>query len=115
MFPLLPFAVGLLTGAVAVKLVRNEKAKKQLDKAQEMLREATVSSLNSIEKSSSRLRDKLQTAPAAEQLPAVKPEKKVSRPAAKSATKAAAKRAAKPANKRQPVAKPKDAAAGSEG
>ncbi len=111
MFPLLPFAVGLLTGAVAVKLVRNEKAKKQLDKAQEMLREATVSSLNSIEKSSSRLRDKLQTAPATEHLPATKPEKKVSRPAIKSATKVAAK----PANKRQPVAKPKDAAAGSEG
>ena len=46
MFPLLPFAVGSLTGAVAVKLVRNEKAKKQLVKAQEMLREATVSSLD---------------------------------------------------------------------
>ena len=107
MFPLLPFAVGLLTGAVAVKLVRNEKAKKQLDKAQEMLREATVSSLNSIEKSSSRLRDKLQTAPAAEQLPAAKP-------AAKRTVKSAAKPAAKPVVKRQPANKPKDAAAGSE-
>ena len=111
MFPLLPFAVGLLTGAVAVKLVRNEKAKKQLDKAQEMLREATVSSLNSIEKSSSRLRDKLQTAPAAEQLPAAKP---AAKRAVKSAAKPSAKPAAKPVVKRQPANKPKDAAAGSE-
>ena len=41
MFPLFPFAAGLLTGAVAIKLIRSEKAKKQLDKAQDRLREAT--------------------------------------------------------------------------
>ena len=59
MFPLLPFAVGLLTGAAGIRLLRNEKAQKQLDKAQDRLREATVSSLNAIENSSARLRSRL--------------------------------------------------------
>ena len=65
MFPLLPFAVGLLTGAAGVRLLRNEKAKIQLAKAQDRLREATVTSLNAIETSSARLRSRLdQTEPA---------------------------------------------------
>ena len=59
MFPLLPFAVGLLTGAAGVRLLRNEKAKIQLAKAQDRLREATVTSLNAIETSSARLRTRL--------------------------------------------------------
>lgn len=59
MFPLLPFAVGLLTGAAGVRLLRNESAKKQLAKAQDRLREATVSGLNAIENSSARLRTRL--------------------------------------------------------
>ena len=67
MFPLLPFAAGLLTGVAAIKLIRNDKAKKQLDKAQDRLREATVSGLATLEHSSARLRDKLQAAPAAAQ------------------------------------------------
>lgn len=65
MFPLLPFAVGLLTGAAGVRLLRNERAKIQLAKAQDRLREATVTSLNAIETSSARLRSRLdQTEPA---------------------------------------------------
>lgn len=59
MFHLLPFAVGLLAGAVTVKMVKNDQAKKQLEKAQDSLRRATVSSLNAIEQSSARLRSKL--------------------------------------------------------
>ncbi|MFT3848554.1 MAG: hypothetical protein QM739_07680 [Propionivibrio sp.] len=59
MFHLLPFAVGLLAGAVTVKMVKNDQTKKQLEKAQASLKKATVSSLNVIEQSSARLRSKL--------------------------------------------------------
>lgn len=77
MFPLLPFAVGLLTGAAGVRLLRNEKAKIQLAKAQDRLREATVTSLNAIETSSARLRTRLdQTAePAPSAAPKTTPRK----------------------------------------
>jgi len=60
MFPLLPFAVGLLTGAATIRLFKNENAKKQLTKAQDRLREATVSSLSAIEHSSAQLRSRLE-------------------------------------------------------
>ena len=62
MFHLLPFAVGLLAGAAAVKLIREDKAKDGLEKVQDRLREATVNSLSAIEKSSARLRDRLDSA-----------------------------------------------------
>jgi hypothetical protein len=97
MFPLLPFAVGLITGAASVRLLRNEKTKKQLAKAQDRLREATVTSLNAIETSSARLRTRLdqpvEAAPPATEAPR--------RPAAArkksgaAATKGVAKRGAK--------------------
>lgn len=61
MFHLLPFTVGLLAGAAAVKMVKNDQAKNQLDKAQNTLLRATVSSLSAIEQSSARLRAKLAT------------------------------------------------------
>lgn len=99
MFPLLPFAVGLLTGAAGIRLLRNEKAKKQLDKAQDRLREATVSSLTAIESSSARLRTRLDQ-PAAATPPAT-PAKAPRKPAAPrkktatAATKGATKRVAK--------------------
>lgn len=86
MFPLLPFAVGLVTGAVAIKLVRSGKAKKQIEDTQDYLRHATISGLNAIEQSSARLRDRLQEPAAAPQEDA---------PAAKRA---------KPAPKRRPAA-----------
>lgn len=59
MFPLLPFAVGLLTGAATLRLFKNKSAKQQLIKAQGRLRDATLSSLNVIEHSSARLRSRL--------------------------------------------------------
>ena len=88
MFPLLPFAVGLLTGAAGIRLLRNEKAKKQLDKAQDRLREATVSSLNAIETSSARLRTRLdQTAePAPSAAPKPTPRKAAPRKKAAAVT-----------------------------
>ena len=89
MFPLLPFAVGLLTGAAGVRLLRNDKAKIQLAKAQDRLREATVSSLNAIETSSARLRTRLdQTAdPAPSAAPKPTPRKKAAATTPAGATK----------------------------
>ena len=99
MFPLLPFAVGLLTGAAGIRLLRNEKAKKQLDKAQDRLREATVSSLTAIESSSARLRTRLDqpaeatppAAPAKAPRKRAAPRQKTAVAAAKGATKRVAK------------------------
>ncbi len=59
MFPLLPFAAGLLTGAVATRLLKVDKARLGFDKAQNRVREATVSSLAAIEHTSAELRAKL--------------------------------------------------------
>ena len=60
MLPLIPFAAGILTGVVAIKLARNEKAKKHLENAQERMQNATVSGLSAIEQSSAPLRNRLQ-------------------------------------------------------
>ena len=70
MLPLLPFVAGIATGAVALKLLRNEKTKIALDKTQEKLlsatvgirekvRNATSSGLEAIETSSAAMRGKL--------------------------------------------------------
>lgn len=59
MLPLLPFAAGLLAGAAAVKLLRSDKARAGLGKAQESLREATVSGLAAIEHSSATMKQAL--------------------------------------------------------
>lgn len=104
MFHLLPFAAGLLAGAAAIKLIRDDKAKSGLEKAQDRLREATVSSLTAIEQSSARLRGRLAgeggasaaaepaAVVAAVATPAAKPTRKRAAP-----RKAAAKSATKPA------------------
>lgn len=63
MIPLLPFAAGLLVGITAVKLAKNDKTKASLDKAQEKIREATVSGLTAIERSSAKLRTKMEEKP----------------------------------------------------
>lgn len=59
MYPLLPFAAGLLAGAVMTRLVKADRARASLGKAQDRLREATVSSLAAIEHTSAGLRAKL--------------------------------------------------------
>lgn len=63
MFPLLPFAAGLLTGAVAARLLKVDKARTGFSKAQDRVREATVSSLAAIEHTSAELRAKLARGP----------------------------------------------------
>ena len=66
MLPLIPFALGLLTGAAAVRLLKSNQAKAGLDqvragadKAQEYAREAAVSGLAAIESCSAHLRSRL--------------------------------------------------------
>ncbi len=69
MYPLIPFAAGLVAGALGIRLLKSAKtpslggvagtAKEQLGRAQEGLRQATVSSLSAIEQSSASLRARL--------------------------------------------------------
>ncbi len=85
MFPMLTFTAGLLAGAVAVRLLKSDKAGESfsqaqarlrdaaaasvdivkekahagLDAAEERLREASLSGLNAIERSSAELRSRL--------------------------------------------------------
>ncbi|MFC0712002.1 hypothetical protein [Azorhizophilus paspali] len=59
MFHIIPFAVGVATGAALLKLLKSDKTQEGLDKAQGDLREATVSSLQAIERASARARARL--------------------------------------------------------
>lgn len=59
MFPLFPFVAGVLTGAVALRLLKTDKTQAGLEKAQDTLRGATVSSLEAIENASARARKRL--------------------------------------------------------
>lgn len=65
MYPVLPFAIGAMVGAAAVRLLKTVSLQGRLDKAQERLREATISSLDAIEHSSAGLKAKLAAAPEA--------------------------------------------------
>ncbi|WP_211168961.1 hypothetical protein [Aromatoleum toluvorans] len=78
---MLPFAIGAMVGAAAVRLLKTVSLQSSLDKAQERLREATISSLDAIEHSSAGLKAKLAAAPAAPE--AAAPE--AAAPAAKAA------------------------------
>lgn len=59
MLPLVPFAIGLLTGAAAIQVWRIDKTRQGLGKAREKIREATVSGLNKLESSSAAMRGRL--------------------------------------------------------
>ncbi|MFB8829161.1 hypothetical protein ACE0DR_06710 [Azotobacter sp. CWF10] len=77
MFHIIPFAVGVVTGAVILKLFKSDKTQEGLDKAQGGLRGATVSSLEAIENASARARARLagrqEAAPGPEGLPPANP------------------------------------------
>ena len=106
MFPLFPFVAGVLTGAVALRLIKTDKTKAGLDKAQDKLRDATVSSLEAIEHASARARKRLTTAEAdedGESMPA-----EAAEPSAPAARKRAP-RAAKAAPKADAAARKEDA------
>ncbi|MBK1680894.1 hypothetical protein [Rhodocyclus tenuis] len=70
MLPLLPFAAGLLAGAVSVKLLRSDKTRDGLNAAKTRLRAATVSGLNKLEHSTAAVRERLETADDAPAAPA---------------------------------------------
>lgn len=72
MLPLLPFAAGLLTGAVALKLWRSDKTKAGIDAAGEKIRAATVSGLTRLEASTARARTSLSPPAETEALPPAK-------------------------------------------
>lgn len=61
MYPVLPFAIGAMVGAAAVRLLKTVSLRGSLDKAQERLRDATISSLDAIEHSSAGLKARLAT------------------------------------------------------
>ena len=106
MFPLFPFVAGVLTGAVALRLIKTDKTKAGLDKAQDKLRDATVSSLEAIEHASARARKRLTAAEAdedGESMPA-----EAAEPSAPAARKRAP-RAAKAAPKVDAAARKEDA------
>ncbi|MDD2664702.1 MAG: hypothetical protein PHD19_13215 [Dechloromonas sp.] len=65
MLPLLPFVAGLVAGAAAVKLWRNEKTAQTLTNAKVKIRSATVSGLSRLESSSASMREKLAVGEAA--------------------------------------------------
>lgn len=127
MFPLLTFASGLLAGIVGVRVLKSvkvpagmgaatatqlgtigDKARHGLDKAQTGLRQASVSGLTAVEKSSASLREKLAAAPEAPTVPesAVIEEPPVAAaaepPKAKAARKPTRRKTAKP----QPAPEP---------
>jgi hypothetical protein len=118
MLHLLPFVAGLVTGAVTIKLLRNDKTSQTLENtkvktsetlanAKARIREATVSGLSRLEASSAAMREKLTVVEAApeaatpDEAPAPAPAKKATRPR-KAGT--GAKRAAAAGTAGEPVA-----------
>jgi hypothetical protein len=57
------FAVGVVTGIAATQLLKNKTAKASLEKAEDWLRDATISSLQAIEKASAKARAQLASDP----------------------------------------------------
>jgi len=53
------FAAGVITGVVAMQLIKNKSTRTALEKTQDRLREVTVSSLQAIENASARARTQL--------------------------------------------------------
>lgn len=82
MLPLLPFAAGLLTGAVALKLWRNDKTKAGIDAASEKIRAATVSGLTHLEASTARARERLSPPTVTEVTPPAAPQARTRKAAA---------------------------------
>lgn len=60
MIRFLPFTLGILAGAVAVNVTRSAKMQRSGEKAREALRSATVGGLTAIEKSSAKMRARLE-------------------------------------------------------
>lgn len=65
MLPLLPFALGLLAGGLAVRTLRDGRLRDGLRHAQDSVRSATVSSLTAVENSAHAIKQRLEPATAA--------------------------------------------------
>lgn len=61
MFPFMPLLLGFITGAAAVKLAQKSNGRRYVKQAGDKIRSATVSGLETLESTSSRLRQKLHT------------------------------------------------------
>ncbi|WP_246262311.1 hypothetical protein [Aromatoleum evansii] len=111
MYPVLPFAIGAMVGAAAVRLLKTVNLRGGLDKAQEKLRDATITSLDAIEHSSAGLKAKLAAAPEpAEAAPAEAPPTRKAAPRRRSSPAAGAAKPAAPAKPAAKAAKSADAA-----
>lgn len=60
MFHLLRFVAGVLTGMVAMSLIKSKQAKAGLEKAEDTLREAAVTTLEAVETASAKARTHLE-------------------------------------------------------
>lgn len=101
MFPLLPFAAGLLAGGLAVRYLRDEKTRASLASARDALTSAAHSGLSSLKSTAGDLRERLAPTTASE--PAKK--KPAGRKRGATAAKAAPKKAAT-ATRKTAAAKP---------
>lgn len=59
MHPLLIFSAGIVAGAAALRLLKNEKTRDRLDNMQNQIRSAAMSGLSAVEQSSARWRQQL--------------------------------------------------------
>lgn len=103
MFPLMPFALGLAAGVVAIRLVRSDATRSGLDKAQSTLSSATASGLAAIERASAKVRGRLEVAEEVVE-DAPKPAAETRAPRKRAST-AVAKSADKPVSRRRAAAK----------
>ncbi|BAU58025.1 hypothetical protein LRD18_07835 [Halorhodospira halochloris] len=61
MHPIIPFAAGLAVGAVALRMIKNERTQSSIDRAGKSVRRATASGLKGIEGASSKARNYLES------------------------------------------------------
>lgn len=59
MYRFIRFAAGVLTGVAAMALIKNKQTKAGLEKAEDKLRDAAVSTLRTVEKASAKTRERL--------------------------------------------------------
>lgn len=60
MLPLLPFALGIATGVVAVRLFKSPRSQETLDRVQSGLKDATISGLEKVSNASERMKTRLE-------------------------------------------------------
>lgn len=116
MFPLLPFAAGIVAGGLAVRWLRDENTRAGLQKARETLHTATQSSLATIKSSAVAVKQRFASAPADVAAPdTAKPAAKAKAAPRKKKAPAATASAAAPADKPAPRKRVRKPAAKAQG